>query len=160
MTCRYDLISLGFEPSSFQSLDFHLLTSPLVHFQPLSTIPSHCIYNLRPGTMQHQSKIHSTSVVPPHGLSKVRLLYQDSSSGRFFTSRQTFQRDSNPPRMNDKQKPRAICRNFIYHGVCDYMPCPRAHVPHKNLVRSVVTHAPHPLYNLTCFPSSCSLNNF
>ena len=50
--------------------------------------------------------------------------------------------------MNDEQKPRAICRDFIYQGVCDNMQCPRAHVPYQNMVRSVVTRAPHPLHNL------------
>ncbi|KAI9429368.1 hypothetical protein H4582DRAFT_275852 [Lactarius indigo] len=31
-------------------------------------------------------------------------------------------------------KPRSICRNFVYHGVCRDMTCPRAHVPHSDML--------------------------
>ncbi|KAH9167348.1 hypothetical protein EDB89DRAFT_125920 [Lactarius sanguifluus] len=31
-------------------------------------------------------------------------------------------------------KPRSICRNFIYHGVCRDTTCPRAHVPHSDML--------------------------
>jgi hypothetical protein len=118
-------------------------SSPHESSCPPSIIPSHSVYSLGPGTMHHQSKIHSSSVVPrSHRLPKGRLLYQDPSSVRFFTSLQPFQRDLYPSQMNDERKPRAICRNFIYQGVCDNMQCPRAHVPYQNMVRSVVTHAP------------------
>jgi hypothetical protein len=126
-----------------------------------SPIPSLSVYSPRPGTMHRQSKIHSTSVVPrSHELPKVRLLYQGSSSEQFFTSLQPSQHDLYPPQMNDERKPRTICRNFLYLGFCDNMQCPRAHVPYQNMVRSVVIHAPRSLHNLTCFPSSRSLNLF
>lgn len=66
--------------------------------------------------MHRQSKIRSTSAVPrSHGLPK------------------PFQHDLDPPQMTDERKPRTICRNFIYNGVCDNMQCPRAHVPHHNM---------------------------
>lgn len=38
-----------------------------------------------------------------------------------------------PPRM-PSHKPRSICRNFVYHGVCKDMNCPRAHVPHSDML--------------------------
>ncbi|KAH9074791.1 hypothetical protein EDB83DRAFT_1871476 [Lactarius deliciosus] len=31
-------------------------------------------------------------------------------------------------------KPRSICRNFVYHGVCKDTTCPRAHVPHSDML--------------------------
>ncbi|KAH9039345.1 hypothetical protein EDB85DRAFT_1930079 [Lactarius pseudohatsudake] len=31
-------------------------------------------------------------------------------------------------------KPRSICRNFVYHGVCRDTTCPRAHVPHSDML--------------------------
>jgi len=37
------------------------------------------------------------------------------------------------PRM-PSHKPRSICRNFVYHGVCREMTCPRAHVPHGDML--------------------------
>jgi hypothetical protein len=113
-------------------------SSPHESSCPPSTIPSHCVYSIGPGTMHHQSKIHSTSVPRSHQSQKGRLLYQDPSSVRFFTPLQPFQRVLYPSQINDERKPRAICRNFIYQGVCDNMQCPRAHVPYQNMVRSVV----------------------
>ncbi|KAH9980959.1 hypothetical protein BGW80DRAFT_301296 [Lactifluus volemus] len=31
-------------------------------------------------------------------------------------------------------KPRSICRNFVYRGVCGDKACPRAHVPYNDMV--------------------------
>jgi hypothetical protein len=111
-------------------------------------------------SMHHQSKIHSTSVVPrSHRPPKVLLLNQDSSSVRLSTLPQHFQRDSKI-QMIDGRKPRSICRDFTYQGVCDNMQCPRAHVPHQNMVRSTVTDVAHSLHNFLCTPRSLSLTFF
>jgi len=140
-------LSASSPPLSFQSLDFHLLVSPLV--------ASHlelCIAN--PKLIPPRSFLDLTRYRRSACSIRVR------SSERFFTSLQPVQCDLYPPQMNDERKPRAVCRSFIYLGFCDNMQCPRAHVPHQNMVRSVVTHAPHSLHNLTCFFSALSLNFF
>ncbi|KAH9990989.1 hypothetical protein BJV74DRAFT_419934 [Russula compacta] len=66
--------------------------------------------------MHRQAKTNSTLVPPPrfNGLPK----------------RPDF--DSNLPPMH--RKPRQICRNFIYGGVCDDKVCPRAHVPNNEMI--------------------------
>jgi hypothetical protein len=162
VTCAYDPISLHFEPLH---LSFHLLifisaralfstanfSRPKSHPYPLT------VYIV---SMHHPSKIHSTSVVPrSHRPPKVRLLYQNSSSVRFLSSLHHFQCDLKI-QMNNERKPRAICRDFTYQGVCDNMQCPLAHVPYQNMVRSIVNRVAHSLHDLLCFPSSFSLNFF
>ncbi|KAF8273137.1 hypothetical protein EI94DRAFT_53785 [Lactarius quietus] len=41
---------------------------------------------------------------------------------------------THPQRNVPPHKPRSICRNFVYHGVCKDMSCPRAHVPHADML--------------------------
>ncbi|KAH8986696.1 hypothetical protein EDB92DRAFT_1878392 [Lactarius akahatsu] len=38
------------------------------------------------------------------------------------------------PRTQPVHQPWLICRNFVYRGVCKEISCPRAHVPHRDML--------------------------
>ncbi|KAH9073557.1 hypothetical protein EDB83DRAFT_2358384 [Lactarius deliciosus] len=42
--------------------------------------------------------------------------------------------NSHPHRSMPVHRPWLICRNFVYGGVCKEMSCPRAHVPHRDML--------------------------